>query len=250
MSWQCPICETVNQDITPVCTVCDNLAPVIESYLSLEAIERLRDYNEKLDVIHALEIEGRFEDMLDESLQAISLYKENGLALEKARHALTYLSRKKLTEQLQSSLNGAMGKRDYRLASVIINLADSLSLVEDAMNEVSGKIKTKVANIKEVDMYLKTSYDALIELDTNTALQVVEEGILKHTHSKRLKKRREDIKIFITKLNDSNRKGSSRTPKIPIIQRVNADIKSPKDIPVSDESNSGKSKRKFPSVKR
>lgn len=250
MSWQCPICETVNQDVTPVCTVCDNLAPVIESYLSLEAIERLRDYNEKLDVIHALEKEGRFEEMLDVSIQAISLYKENGLALEKARHALTYLSRKKLTEQLQSSLNGALGKRDYRLASVIINLADSLSLSDAAMNEVSGKVRINVAKVKEVDGYLNSSFAALIELDTNRALQVVEEGMLKHSHSKRLKKRRDDIKSFIVKLNDSNRMGSPRPRKVPIVPRVNIDKQPPKDIPVSDESISGKPKRKFPTIKR
>ena len=72
MSWQCPVCETVNQDVTPVCTVCDSLAPVIESFLSLESIDNLREYNNKLDDIHRAEIEGDYDKMLDIASKAIA----------------------------------------------------------------------------------------------------------------------------------------------------------------------------------
>ena len=58
MSWQCAYCESGNQDAVPVCTVCDRLAPVVESYISLEKIECTTENNEKLDLVHQLENDG------------------------------------------------------------------------------------------------------------------------------------------------------------------------------------------------
>lgn len=84
MSWQCPNCETVNQDVTPVCTVCDHLAPVIDSFLSLEGIQLQTEYNAKLDEVYALESSGEYEQMLQTALEAISIYRENALAVGKA----------------------------------------------------------------------------------------------------------------------------------------------------------------------
>lgn len=250
MSWQCPICETVNQDVTPVCTVCDNLAPVIDSYLSLAAIDRLREYNEKLDTIHVLESEGRYEEMLEESIAAIALYQENGLALEKARHALTHIQQNKLTKQLRSYLDEAVDKREYGIASDIIKIADHLRLIDDGINAYRSKVKLKISNIKEVDDYLDSSFKALMDLDTNLALQVVEEGMLEHTHSKRLKQRREDVKRFITNLNGVKKTEISRGRKLPTTSTRRNDSASSENISKSNDSHSGKTKRKYPTVKR
>lgn len=217
MSWQCPICETVNQDVTPICTVCDSLAPVIESFLSLEAIERLHDYNEKLDVVHTLEMEGKYDKMLEEALKAMAIYHENGLAIEKAKHALQRIQQNKLLEELRSLLNEAMEKRDYRIASNIIRIADQLLLSDEYINSIRSKVKLKISNIKEVDAYLDSSFNAIIGFNTNLALEVVEEGLLKHTSSKRLKKRRDDIKQLITNIKEIDSK--KEITQIPIIPR-------------------------------
>ena len=122
MSWQCPTCETVNQDVTPVCTVCDTLAPVIESFLSLESIEDLREYNAKLDEVHRLEVACDFDAMLETALEAIAIYKENGLAVDKAKQALKKSNEVQLKIQLLTLLNSTIEKKNYLAANVIIHL--------------------------------------------------------------------------------------------------------------------------------
>ena len=128
MSWQCPTCETVNQDVTPVCTVCDTLAPVIESFLSLESIEDLREYNSKLDEVHRLEISGDYDRMLDVALEAIATYKENGIAVEKAKQALKKSNEIQLASQLATLLNSTIEKKNYLAATAVIRLIENLTL--------------------------------------------------------------------------------------------------------------------------
>ena len=147
MSWQCPTCETVNQDVTPICTVCDSIAPVIESYLSLEAIELLREYNEKLDSIHSLEVAGSYEAMLETAMEAISLYKENGLALDKAKHALIHLNNDKLKSQFSYMLKSEMEEKNYLFASVLIKLMDRLAIDTSVFLDIRTEVSNQLSKL-------------------------------------------------------------------------------------------------------
>ena len=210
MSWQCPTCETVNQDVTPVCTVCDSIAPVIESYLSLEAIELLREYNEKLNSIHTLEASGDFEAMLDTAMEAIALYKENSLALDKAKHALIHLNNDKVRSQISTMLNSAMEKKNYLAASALFKLMDYFPIDTLEFSDIRTELRNQLSRKNDIDKVLNESYKALIELDTTRALQIVEEGLSKYPSSKLLQFRRDDIKKLINLLNAIRRPEEKR----------------------------------------
>lgn len=251
MSWQCPIYETVNQDVTPICTVCENLAPVIDSYLSLEAIERIGDYNKKLDEVHKFEVDKAYGKMLEASIEAISLYKENSLALEKAKQALIYLQQQNLNEKVFSLLDSALERNDLNNASVIIKLAGSLAISNDVLERKRMDIKIKLSRKKEVDQLLEDSYLALISLDIDNALHIIEEGMIKHTNSKRLKKRREEIKQFITAINENKENIKKKKKAFPHVSTLRQDKSKDKGkYIVLEEESKDFSKRKFPNVKR
>lgn len=251
MSWQCPTCETVNQDVTPVCTVCDSIAPVIESYLSLEAIELLREYNEKLNSIHTLEASGDFEAMLDTAMEAIALYKENSLALDKAKHALIHLNNDKVRLQISTMLNTAMEKRDYLGASALFALMDSFPFDALEFSSVRTEVRNQLSRKNDIDKILNESYKAIIELDTTKALQIIDDGLSKYSSSELLQFRRDDIQKFIISLNTPRKpeekrgsfprpphKGGEPSPKFPNIPDVSPVI------------NLNPKKRKFPKVER
>lgn len=251
MSWQCPTCETVNQDVTPLCTVCDSIAPVIESYLSLEAIELLREYNEKLDTVHSLEAAGRYEEMLDTAMEAIALYKENSLALDKAKHALIRLNNLKLKSQISALLNNAIEKKNYLTASTLFKLIDFFPIDSLEFSEIRTEVRSQLSRKNEIEKILDESYKAIIELDTSKALQIVEEGLSKFSSSKLLQFRRNDIKKLIESLG-SLRKSNEKRKSFP---------RPFHNVTESDLTNSGSSiethiidlkpsKRKFPKAKR
>lgn len=251
MSWQCPTCETVNQDVTPVCTVCDSIAPVIESYLSLETIELLKEYNEKLDSIHSLEVAGNYEAMLDTAMEAVALYKENSLALEKAKHALIHLNNAKLKSQISGLLNSAMEKKNYLTASALLKLIDSFFIDVLEFSEIRTEVRSQLSRKNEINKILDESYKAIIELNTSRALQIVEEGLSKYSSSKLLQFRRDDIQKLIISLSsirkpEEKRKSFPRPPcKITEASSTTRDI-SP-DAPIIDLKSA---KRKFPKVNR
>lgn len=251
MSWQCPKCETVNQDVTPVCTVCDCIAPVIESYLSLEAIELLREYNEKLDSIHSLEAAGNYEAMLDTAMEAIALYKENSLAVEKAKHALIHLNNTKLKSQISALLNSAMEKKNYLIASVLLILIDSFSIDVLEFSDIRTEVSSQLSRKNEIDKILHESYKAVVELDTSRAQQIVEEGLSKYSSSKLLQFRRDDIKKLICSLSSMGKPEEKRKsfPRPP--HKETESSSTTRDISIDAKIIDSKPpKRKFPKVKR
>lgn len=251
MSWQCPICETVNQDITPVCTVCDNIAPVIETYLSLEAINLLREYSEKLDSIHSLEATGNFEAMLDVAMEAIALYKENSLALEKAKHALIHLNNEKLKSQFSIILNSMIEKKNFLVASALIKIIDSFSIDTFDFSDLRKEVRNQLTRKNEIDKILDESYKALIELDTTRALQIIEDGLLKYSTSKLLQFRRDDIKKFISRLTSIRKPEEKRKPYPRYYRKITESIStSPEVLDESPIIDLKPTKRKFPKVKR
>ena len=251
MSWQCPTCETVNQDVTPICTVCDSIAPVIESYLSLEAIELLRVYNEKLDSIHSLEASGNYEAMLDTAMEAIALYKENSLALDKAKHALVHLNNDKVKSQISTMLHSAMEKKNYLAASALLKLMDLFPIDTIEFSDIRTEVRNQLSRKNDIDKVLNESYKALIELDTARALQIVEEGLSKYPSSKLLQFRRDDIKKLINSLN-TIRKPEEKRNQYPRPSHKGTELGS-KTRDVSTDAtiiDLKPTKRKFPKIKR
>lgn len=247
MSWQCPICETVNQDITPVCAVCDHLAPVVDSYLSLESIENIRDYNDKLEKIHALEVSKNYETMLEIALEAMATYKDNGLAVEKARQAIKKLHNFELNNFLVSKLEEVIVKKNLLLADALIKIYEHFEIVNEKFEEIRKEVKKKLSRKKDVDELLKQSFDALIELDSERAMKIVEEGLLIHTNSKRLQTRRREIQIFIQNLNKKKENEAlSKNQKLRPKQRISSqDLNKSK----SDTKKNEKRERRFPEVR-
>ncbi|MBD5307473.1 MAG: hypothetical protein HDS14_07610 [Bacteroides sp.] len=251
MSWQCPICETVNQDVTPVCTVCDSIAPVIESYLSLEAIELLREYNEKLDSIHSFEASGNFKAMLDTAMEAIALYKENSLARDKAKHALIHLNNDKVKSQISTMLHTAMEKKNYLAASVLFKLMDLFPIDTIEFSDIRTEVRNQLSRKNDIDKVLNESYKAIIELDTTRALQFVEEGLSKYPSSKFLQFRRDDIKKLINLLNDI-KKPEEKRKQYPRPPHKGTELGSTiRDVSTDTTIIDLKpTKRKYPKVKR
>lgn len=204
MSWQCPICETVNQDVTPICTVCDNLAPVIESYLSIENIRLMSEYNKKLDYIHTLEAAREYEAMLNAAIEAIPLYKENGLAVEKAKHALSHLNKVKLKETITSLLNSSIEKGNYTYAYSLLEIAKSFSIDDTDLISIISEVSSLLARKDVIDRILYAAYHAMIELDITSAIQIIEEGLRKYPMSESLQIRRDDIKKMSEALKTKN----------------------------------------------
>lgn len=256
MSWQCPTCETVNQDVTPVCTVCDTLAPVIESFLSLESIEDLREYNSKLDEVHRLEISGDYDRMLDVALEAISIYKENGIAVDKAKQALKKSSEVKLTNQLSILLNSTIEKKNYLAATAVIRLIENFHLdvpelasIKSEVKEQLAKEKAQTSKEKEIDEILKSSYKEIVDLHLDEALNIIVEGLEKYPSSKLLQYRRDDIKKLAETVGELKKKTESRKKPIhkPIHRTVTPASPTPQQPP--DVITLDK-KRKFPKPKR
>lgn len=251
MSWQCPICETVNQDATPVCTVCDNIAPVIESYLSLESIELLREYNEKLDSIHYLEAAGDFDAMLDAAVKAIALYKENGLALDKAKHALIHINMDKLKSQFSILLNTAMGKKDYLAASSLFELIDSFPIDDLEFSAIRSEVLNQLSRNNEIEKILDESYKAIIALDTAMAMQLIEDGLSKYPSSKLLQIRREDIKKLTCSLNSMRKpEGKKKLYLRPPHKGLESTLEPTNISTEASIIDLKATKRKFPKVKR
>lgn len=253
MSWQCPICETVNQDVTPVCTVCDHLSPVVDSYLSLESIENLREYNEKIKGINRLEIAKDYNVMLELAIQAISLCKDNRLAVDKAKDAIRKLQDEKLESLCTSVLEESLSKKNLTLAAGLIKLIDTLEISNESLEKLKKDGKKKISRKKDVDEILQKSYMALIDLDTNLALQIIEEGLIIHASSKRLQNRRMEIKSFIKKVNEQREKPIKTTPTRPHPKPKKPSIEIESFEPkreVKDLRTSTKTKRKFPIVNR
>lgn len=249
MSWQCPKCETVNQDVTPVCTVCDSIAPVIESFLSLESIEDLREYNAKLDEVHRLEIACEYDSMLKTALEAIAIYKENGIALEKAKQALKRNAEVMLTNELVSLLHTTIDKNNYLVATAIIRLIENMNLKVPELSSLKSDVSTQLSKKNEIDVILNESYKAIISLELSNALVIVESGLVKFPSSKLLHDRRDEIKNFTANIKEIQNKSEGKKKSFPKpLHRTEKDEQKTQSL--HKEIISLDTKRKFPKPKR
>ena len=251
MTWKCSNCEAENQDVTPVCTVCDNIAPVIQSYLSLENIESSRKYNELLDSIHLLEVDADYEGMLSAAMEAVSIYKYNDLALDKAKQALIYLNKADLEKHLREILKKAIDENNQVLANLLFSVFDDMRIVVNDLADTRNIVSAQLSQQKEIDKKLEESYKAIVELEFAKAMQIVEGGLSKYDSNEQLQSRREDIKILVTKLNSTKQK-ETRRKYPPISQRAKGEVDSPAEL--HHESSQiielGTQPRNFPIPKR
>lgn len=248
MSWQCPKCETVNQDVTPVCTVCDTLAPVIESFLSIESIGDLSEYNVKLDEVHRLEISGDYENMLVVALEAIAIYKENGLAVEKAKQALKHLNEEQLKLQLINLLSSNTEKKNYTEATLILRLIEYFHLEISDITSIKTEIKSQLSKEKDIDEILKESYKAIVSLELSKASEIIEVGLEKYPSSKLLQFRRDEIRNLTLAINNLQKKSEDKKRTFP--KPTHRPTEEPKASENLNEVISLDKKRKFPKPKR
>lgn len=244
MSWQCPYCETVNQDAVPVCTVCDRLAPVIETYLSLESIQSLRDYNEKLDAAYHFEAIGDFEGMLTSALDAVSIYKENGIAVDKARQAIVYINKNNIISNLTNALETAKEAGDaYRIAA-ILQLCENLNITNDYFRNAREQEGNNIKVIDTVNKILDDTYNAMVKLDIEQAKQIIDNALLKYPSEKLLIDRAEDIKKLAVAISNIKSLTGNQHRRLPRPK--------PKEPITPDKEclRQTNSKRKFPTVKR
>lgn len=249
MSWQCAHCETVNQDAVPVCTVCDCLAPVVESFLSLEKIECTTEYNEKLDLIHQLEIASEYERMFDVSLEAIALYKDNTLAVKKAKIALKQLQEKKASKKLTSIIDKAIKSGDFTFASCAVEVWEKIGLNKAIALEYKNKI-SELENAKHaVEDAIEQATNFIFLFQPNEALNIIEAALVKFPADIRLVDIRDKVKTFIQKQNEqaSNVTAKSKYPKPTRHKNGSEPVKMPQE---GDIINLSSKKRKFPKVKR
>lgn len=163
MSWQCPYDETVNQDAVPYCTVCGRLAPVIESFLSLEQIENISLYNDKLDKVHQYEFNGQYENMLATALEAIRLYKENGLAVAKVRVAVKRILENDMAYKLIKLIDRSLDTHDFSIASNVAEIWETL-LPDDARIK---SYKIKISEAKEDERQITAEAENLKQNNSN-----------------------------------------------------------------------------------
>lgn len=250
MSWQCAHCETVNQDVTPVCTVCDRLAPVVESYLSLEKIQRTTEYDEKLDLIHKLENDSEYEKMFEESLEAITLYQDNLLAVKKAKVALKQMQEKKSSKKLSDIIEKAIKANHFYEAEYAIEVWEKLGLSKSVALEYKNKVAEHLERIEAVEDTVEKTSQMVFDFRPNEALQEIESALSEYPTDERLHNLRDKVKSFITKQKAfiSENQAKKKYP-IPVRSKpeTTEDLK-PKDIDSSIDVTT--KRRKFPKVKR
>lgn len=250
MSWQCAHCETVNQDVTPVCTVCDRLSPVVESYLSLEKIQRTTEYDEKLDLIHQLENDGKYEKMFEECLEAITLYQDNHLAIKKAKVALKKAQEKKEAKKLSDIIEKAIGTNLFYEAEYAIEVWEKLGFSKSTALDYKNEVAEHLARKKAVDDVVEKASQMVFNFRPNEALQEIESALLNYHSDEKLVDLRDRIKLFITKQKAFVSENQAKK-KFPIPVRPKTEtpetVGSPNAGSVSDLTTK---KRKFPKVKR
>lgn len=206
MSWQCPYCETVNQDAVPVCTVCDRIAPVIESFLSLEEIEHAREYAETLSEINRHESSGEYNKMLESALKAIASYQQNDIAVNKAQLAIKLDFQTKIKKQLLAIIDKSISEENFLLAVTSIQIWKTLKFDTETIKDKKDLVQTR---FDEQKFMKKVNYDvteALLMGDFNKGLEIIDKSLLKYPENKPLTELRNKMQSGISLKNEHTKK--------------------------------------------
>jgi uncharacterized transporter YbjL len=251
MSWQCPYCETVNQDVVPLCTVCDRLAPVIESYLSLEKIEHANQYTTLLSQIKDFE---RIEDTnqaIQTALDAIAIYEDNDVAVSKLKENIKAEVDNKISLTISELLHAAVESEDYVTANCIIELCDRSMLSIPTINEYRAKVTEAKAYSERISAITTEVFNLAIDLKQREALELLDKALLSYPTDEQLLSQREKIQQFIEGIEKYRKPTPIIGKKFPKPQISNPKV----DVCDTPSGESGtdsiiQHKRKFPKVKR
>lgn len=254
MSWLCSNCGTENQDAEPLCTVCDCVAPVIQSYLSLDKINRAKLYADALSQIDQCEHEGNYTRMANEAVSAITTYEDNALAVDKLRLAIHRECQTETQRVLLSLIGSALTDDKYELAECAITIWDELHLSPTDIVDYKASVKMHKTTQESVDLIIADAKNRMTHAQPQESLTILDKALAEHPAEKRLLEYRQIVQEFIAALNakdvvapSSNRKGYPR-----ILRPESSD----NPITASNDSHSTEcdsiqvNKRKFPKVKR
>ena len=245
MSWQCPYCETVNQDAVPICTVCERVAPVVESFLSLEQIDHAREYEELLSDVYSFEAEQDYDKMLQVALKAASTFTQNDTAISKVHLAIKLAYEKKIKNYILSKIVEYTECNNYTMANAYVCLWQNLKFDNSLILSYIETINAELNIASHKDQILRQVTNDILNGAFSEALTTIETELLKHKDSTELLDLRSKVQNLI-----KNIEHKEKPRKLPKPPKKGLD----KPEPIIDATPTPDVKRtpqrKFPKVKR
>lgn len=245
MSWQCPYCETVNQDAVPICTVCERVAPVVESFLSLEQIDHAREYEELLSDVYSFEAEQDYDKMLQAALKAASTFTQNDTAISKVHLAIKLAYEKKSKSYILSKIVQYTECNNYTLANTYVSLWQNLKFDNSLILSYIETINAGLNIAAHKDQILRQVTNNILNGAFSEALTIIETELLTYKDATELLDLRSKVQNLIK--NIEHKEKPRKLPKSP-----KKGLGSPKPIIDASPSTDVRrtSQRKFPKVKR
>lgn len=245
MSWQCPYCETVNQDAVPICTVCERVAPVVESFLSLEQIDHAREYEELLSEVYSFESEQDYDKMLQTALKAANTFSQNDTAISKVHLAIKLSTEKRVQEFILTKIQEHVDSTEFETAQTFIKLWHHLKFEKSIISSYAKIVDEEIDIGTHKATIHQQIFDSVLNGDFSEALTVIETEILKIGEAPELS----DIRVKIQNLIKSfDSKEKPRKIHLPLKKSSEVPVATPEEKPKIDIKN--KTQRKFPKVKR
>lgn len=245
MSWQCPYCETVNQDAVPICTVCERVAPVVESFLSLEQIDHAREYEELLSEIYSFEAEQDYDKMLQAALKAASTFTQNDTAISKVHLAIKLAYEKKSKSYILSKIVQYTECNNYTLANTYVSLWQNLKFDNTLILSYIETINAGLNIASHKDQILRQVTNNILDGAFSEALTIIETELLTYKDATELLDLRSKVQNLIKNVEHKEKIRKTPKPLRKSLEPVDSlvDVTPPKSVTTS-------TKRKFPKVKR
>lgn len=245
MSWQCPYCETVNQDAVPICTVCERVAPVVESFLSLEQIDHAREYEELLSDVYSFEAEQDYDKMLQTALKAASTFTQNDTAISKVHLAIKLAYEKKYQDYVLSKISENIECKNYATANAYISLWQNLKFDNALILSYIETVNAELNKASHEDKILRQVTDNILNGAFTEALTIIETELLTYKDSSELLDIRSKVQNLI-----KNIEHKEKTRKLPKPPKKSLGTTEPviEASPTTDVKRTPQ--RKFPKVKR
>lgn len=245
MSWQCPYCETVNQDAVSLCTVCNRIAPVVETFLSLEQIGHAREYEKLLSDVYSFEAGQDYDKMLQTALKAARTFTQNDTAILKAHLAIKLAYEKKFKNYILSKIVEYTECNNYTMANAYVSLWQNLKFDNSLILSYIETIDAELERASHKDQILRQVTDNILNGAFSEALTILETELLTHKDVAELLDLRSKVQNLIKNLEYKEK--PRKLPKPP-----KKSLGSPEPIidasPTTDVKRT--SQRKFPKVKR
>lgn len=245
MSWQCPYCETVNQDAVPICTVCERVAPVVESFLSLEQIDHAREYEELLSDVYTFEAEQDYDKMLQTALKAASTFTQNDTAISKVHLAIKLAYEKKFQDYILSKIAEFSERENYVIANAYICLWQNLKFDNSLILSYVETVNAELDRACHKDQILRQVTDNIFNGAFTDALTIIETELLSNKDSTELLDIRSKIQNLIKNIEHKDK--PRKLPK-PLKRGLGSSEPIVDDSPPTDTKRTPQ--RKFPKVKR